>query len=285
MSGRNNLDRLGAPDQGAEATAATVSSQQPTGMQFVAPTEIVDLPSKGKYYPPEHPLHGKTTVEIRYMTARDEDILVNKSYIQKGIVLDKLLESVLVDKNIPINSLLSGDKSAILVATRITGYGSEYETKVACPSCGDVNEFTFDLIESSNFVTPDHSGVEHEATANGTFLIATPKTNATVELKPTTGADEEKINKTNKMRQKNGLEELSMTDVMMSYMVSVNGNSDRSYVNSFVENLPAMDARYIRSSYGKLMPSVDLAQQYKCFTCQYEQEMEVPFTTEFFWPK
>ena len=108
MSTRNNLDRLGANPDSSDATGATVSNQQQTQMQFVAPTEIVDLPSKGKFYSEDHPLHNKETIEIRYMTARDEDILVNKSYIQKGIVLDKLLESVVIDKNIQINSLLGG---------------------------------------------------------------------------------------------------------------------------------------------------------------------------------
>lgn len=285
MSGRNNLDRLGAPEMGADTTPAAVSSQQPTGMQFVAPTEIVDLPSKGKYYPQDHPLHNKSTVEIRYMTARDEDILVNKSYIQKGVVLDKLLESVIMDKNIPINSLLAGDKSAILVATRITGYGSEYETKVVCPSCGDINEHAFDLIEATTMVLPENSGVEYDETPNGTFLLTTPKTNNQVEVRPTTGVDEEKLAQTNKMRKKNNLPELSLTDIMITYIVSVDGNNDRSYINSYAENMPAMDARYIRTSYAKLMPSVDLAQQFTCNSCDHEQEMEVPFTTDFFWPQ
>jgi len=286
MSTRNNSDRLGASNSGSDATGAVVSNQQQqTPMQFVAPTELVDLPSKGKFYPESHPLHNKETLEIRHMTARDEDILVNKSYIQKGIVLDKLLESVIIDKNITVSSLLGGDKSAVLVATRITGYGSEYETKVACPSCGDVNDFSFDLIESCAITTPEISGLEYEQTNNGTFLISAPKTKASVEIKPSTGYDEESIAKTNKMRQKNGLPELGLTDVMMSYMVSVNGNSDRSHINSYVESMPAMDARFVRSSYAKLMPSVDLAQQFTCYSCSYEQEMEVPFTSDFFWPK
>jgi hypothetical protein len=286
MSTRNNLDRLGVSDNGSDAAGAVVSNQQQQApMQFVAPTELVDLPSKGKFYPESHPLHNKETLEIRHMTARDEDILVNKSYMQKGIVLDKLLESVIVDKNIAVSSLLGGDKSAVLVATRITGYGSEYETKVACPSCGDINDHSFDLIEASTIVTPENSGLEYEQTANGTFLINTPKTNTTIELKPSTGHDEDKISKTNKMRQKNGLSELGLTDIMMTYMVSIDGNPDKSYINSYVENMPAMDARFVRSSYAKLMPSVDLAQQFKCYSCDYEQEMEVPFTSDFFWPK
>ena len=285
MSTRNNLDRLGADNSGSDATGAVVSTQQQTQMQFVAPTEFVDLPSKGEFYPEDHPLHNKETIEIRYMTARDEDILVNKSYIQKGVVLEKLLESVILDKNIPVSSLLGGDKNAVLIATRVTGYGSEYETKVACPSCNGISEFSFDLVEASSVATPETSGLKYEKTDNGTFLVKTPKMNATVELKPSTGYDEDTLAQTNKMRQKNGLPELGLTDIMITYMVSIDGNEDKSHINSFVENMPAMDARFVRSSYNKLMPSIDLSQQFQCNSCDYEQEMEVPFTSDFFWPK
>ena len=134
-------------------------------------------------------------------------------------------------------------------------------------------------------MTPELSGLDYEQTPNGTFLIKTQKTGTLIELKPSTGFDEEKIAQTNKMRQKNGLPELGLTDIMMTYMISIDGNSDRSYINSYVENMPAMDARFVRSSYAKLMPSVDLAQQFRCYSCDYEQEMEVPFTSDFFWPK
>jgi|TARA_R110000796_G_scaffold4659_2_gene17889 hypothetical protein len=285
MSGRNNLDRLGASNGDPDANTEAAPTQQQTQMQFVSPTEIVDLPSRGEFYPEDHPLHNKETVEIRYMTARDEDILVNKSFIQKGVVLDKLLESVILDKNISIPSLLGGDKSAILIATRVTGYGSEYETKVACPSCGDVGDFSFDLNEASTITTPEDSGLEYDKTEYGTFLVKTPRTSATIELKPSTGHDEDKIAKTNKMRQKNGLPELGLTDIMMAYMVSVDGNSDRSHIISFVDSMPAMDARFVRLSHSKLMPSIDVAQQFKCNSCDHEQEMEVPFTSDFFWPK
>jgi hypothetical protein len=87
------------------------------------------------------------------------------------------------------------------------------------------------------------------------------------------------------MRQKNGLGEITMTDQMKQYIVSINGNSDRAFVNSTVEMLPALDARFIRLNYGKLIPNVDLTQNFECNSCGYEQDMEVPFTSDFFWPE
>ena len=284
MSLRNNEDRFGS-SHGADSPAPIISPDQQSNIHFTMPTELVDLPSGGKFYPENHPLHNAEAVEIRYMTARDEDILVNKSFLKKGVVLDRLLESVIIDKNISVKSLLVGDKSAILVAARITGYGSEYDTKVACPSCGDVNDHSFDLLEASTITGMENSGVDYEQTSNGTFIIKTPRTEALVEIKLLTGGDEDKLVKTNQMRVKNKLPELGMTDQMLSYIVSINGTSDTNFLNSFIENMPAMDARSIRSSYKKIMPNIDLSQQFQCNSCDYEQEMEVPFTSEFFWPE
>ena len=93
--------------------------------EFKFPTEVVDLPSKGLLYPEDHPL-ASGQVEIKYMTAKEEDILTNQNYLAKGIVVDKLLQSMVVTK-FSYNDLLLGDKNAILVAARVLGYGKDYE--------------------------------------------------------------------------------------------------------------------------------------------------------------
>ena len=126
---RNNQERFGSFQSGP-----TPAVSQPS-FSFVTPTEMVDLPSSGKYYPQGHPLCDKSSVEIREMTAKEEDILVNRSFIDKGIVLDKLLASVLVDKSIDPQSLLTIDKNAILLATRISGYGASYPVRMQCADC------------------------------------------------------------------------------------------------------------------------------------------------------
>jgi hypothetical protein len=284
MSSRNNQDRFGShePDTSTGATATTTTNP----LDFATPTEMVELPSKGQFYPEGHSLHNAESVEIRYMTAKDEDILVNRSLIKKGVVLDRLIQSVLVDKSINIDDLLIGDKNAILVATRISGYGADYNTKIPCPSCGSVSDHTFDLdeaLEASNANQEDTTFAEK--TEEGTFLITLPKTNVTVEARPLTGRDEKTIVKTNAMRQKNKLPELGLTDQMRMYIVSVNGETDQGVISNFIQNMPAIDSRHLRFTYNDAVPSVDLAQHFECPDCSYEQEMEVPFTTEFFWPK
>ena len=140
---RNNQDRLGTVPGGDEAPI----QQAEQSLQFVTPTEFVDLPSKGRYYPPEHPLHNAEMIEIRHMTAKDEDILTSRSLLKKGIAIDRLLQNVLVDRRVRVEDLLIGDKNAIIIASRITGYGAEYEAGISCPSCASAVQFSFNLEE------------------------------------------------------------------------------------------------------------------------------------------
>ena len=289
MSARDNQDRFGAQDQSSQDTAPAIAEQTQSSLNFTVPVEMVDLPSKGQFYSDEHPLHNISTVEIRHMTAKEEDILTNKSFIKNGIVLDRLLESVLVDKTINVNDLLSGDKSAILVATRVTGYGEDYQAKIPCPSCGTIADFDFDLNEAQVVNDPDECPLVHDGTITktdkGTFLFTLPKTRVVVEVRPLTGNDERKILNTNKMRKKNKLPELALSDQIKSFIVSVNGQDDGLSINQFVETMPALDSRYLRNTYKLVTPSVDLAQEWECQACSYSQVLEVPFTSEFFWPK
>ena len=142
MSIRNNQDRLGAmhPDSGDLPPQQTKSP-----LDYISPTELVELPSKGKYYPPNHPLYNKDTVEIRLMTAKDEDVLTSQSLLKKGVALDRFIDGIIKVKGVNSANLLVGDKNAILIAARISGYGPEYNAKVTCPSCGANNKHEFYL--------------------------------------------------------------------------------------------------------------------------------------------
>jgi len=281
MTTRNNEDRFGSPEP-ETSPAPVVQSQQ---LDFAVPTHFVELPSEGKLYSSDSPLYGKESVELRYMTAKDEDILTNKSLIKNGTVLDRLLQSLLVDKTISPQDFLVGDKSALIVQARITGYGPEYEAKVACPGCGTIEDFEFDLLEAYDKKVLDFDSLEAKKTDSNTFITTVPFSKAEVEIRVLTGKDEKSILNTNKMRSKNKLPEMTLSEQMSYYIVSVNGNTDRDYITSYVNSMPALDARHLRTTYKEVTPSVDLAQHYECGTCGHEQELEVPFTSEFFWPK
>ena len=292
MSIRNNQDRLGSKDMGettppvqTQTTTQTQSTGEETPpMSFTTPTELVDLPSKGKFYPEGHPLYNQETIEIRYMTAKDEDILTSKSLLKKGLAVDRFLQNVIVNRAIRIDELLIGDKNAIVVAARVTGYGSDYETKVTCPNCGTNSSYEFDL-DAVGLIEADGELPEDvEATGGGTFLITVPKMNALVECRLLTGKDEKALEQLGKNRKKLNLPETSMTNQFKRFVVSVNGVKEPPYIASFIDNMPALDSRFLRKTYQKIVPNVDLNQEFACRECDFEQQMEVPFTSDFFWP-
>ena len=232
-----NEDRLRSAnvDEVAALINRNTESEVTNPVEVATPTRTVDLPSRGIFYPEGHPWRGKESVEIRFMTAKDEDILVNKSYIQKGIILDKLISSILVDKKVNLDTILSCDKSAIVVAARITGYGSEYITDVTCPLCLKNNSrYTFDLDLFTNDF-PDEEKLKSSRvslTETGTFILELPKSNATVELKLLNTSDEKKLENLAERKRKQNLPESVLTDQLKQIIVSVDNSADRDDVNS-----------------------------------------------------
>mgnify|MGYP005824955357 CR=1 FL=1 len=299
MAIRNNEDRTGErraaaaeppplPFVGDEEGAPTAKM-----LDFACPTEFVDLPSQGRFYPEGHHLHGVDSIEIRFMTAKDEDILTSKSLLKKGVAIDRFLQNILVDKKVRVTDLLVGDKNALIIASRVTGYGAEYKTKVACPGCTTSQEYEFNL-DSSVVSAGGLPAVEKDtplvaeditATEDSTWLVTCPKSEVTVELCLLTGAHENYLVKSQAMKKKQKLPEAALTDQLRQMIVSVNASTDKKDINKFIDMMPAMDSRFLRGVYDKLMPNVDLTQNFECHSCGYEQEMEVPFTTDFFWPK
>jgi hypothetical protein len=289
MTERNNLDRM-PPQQEAPPPQQTMTSNP--DLHFSVPTEFVQLPSKGKYYPPNHLLHNKESVEIKYMTAREEDILASASLIKKGVVFDRLLQSVMIDRINP-DDLLIGDKNAILVASRITGYGTGYDTDVTCPSCSDRGKFSFDLSEA-RIEIPNDERLSHnklmdlpdaEETGNGTHLITLPELkNCKVEIRPLNGHDEKRLASVASAKVRNHIAESAVTDTLKTYIVSVNGNNAPDYISQFVDALPASQARKIRIMYRQYMPKASVEGLYSCANCGHRQELEVPINSNFFWP-
>jgi hypothetical protein len=282
---RNNLDRLGLDSKSPQDDNAGVA----TSLNFVVPTEVVDLPSKGYYYPEGHPLQNKETIEIRYMTAKDEDTLTNQSLLKKGLALEKVIQDIIVDKSIRSDSLLVGDKNAIIVAARKSAYGSEYETKITCPSCGKAQQFIFDL-NSCNVKEPvDLQEIEDlgiQITERKTFLVKLPVSKFLVEIKMLNGRDEAYLAQKTREAQQNKKEIDSLLSMQLRMMVySVNEVTDNKLVTEAISMLPARDSITIRNIYRTVAPSLDLTHNFECRACSEETRLEVPFTSDFFWPK
>ena len=153
------------------------------------PTEDVTLPSKGLLYPDGHPLRSGV-IKMKYMTAREEDILTNQNYIKNGTVINKLLQSLIVTP-VNYNDLLIGDKNAILIAARILGYGSDYTFTYTNPKTGDSEEITIDLTELDDKELDENLMIEKR----NEFAFTLPTSKVEITFKFLTHGDEEKIQK------------------------------------------------------------------------------------------
>ena len=280
-----NKQRTAAATDAVAATAPTTPAA-PASLSYVTPTEFVELPSRGQFYPTDHPLHGKDVIEMRFMTAKDEDILTSPALLKKGIAIDRLLQNLVVDSNINPNNLLIGDKNAMLLAARISGYGEEYPVELQCNSCGETEEHEFNLSEltlNHGIQPSENSSVS--LTDRGTFVADLPKTKFSAEFRLLTGEDEIYLQQSLEKLKKYNLPEASATTLLKRLVVSVNGVEIPSEISDFIDNMPAQDARFLRACVQTVTPNINMSQEVECSSCGAVTEMEVPFTSEFFWPK
>ena len=246
------------------------------------PSEIVDLPSQGHFYDSSSPL-SNGTINLKVMTAKEEDILTNQNYIKKGIVLDKLIESLIVDKDVKLDDLLLGDKNAIFVATRRFAYGDSYgPLQIKCPSCRENNECIFNLGEL-NYKEIDFS--KYEPNVNK-FDVQLPYCKKTVTCKLLTSGDERQIENETKMLQKIKTGNTAEVTTRLRYtIVAVDGNTTKQDIQKFVENeLTSRDSLELRKLVKERTPDIDLNFNFKCEHCNHEERIGVPLTVQFFWP-
>jgi len=238
------------------------------------PTEVVDLPSQGLLYPKDSPLSsGK--IEIKYMTAREEDILTSANLIKKGVVIEKLLESLVIDKSIKIDDLLIGDKNAVLIAARILAYGKEYSVEY------DGQKIEVDLTQLKDKKL-DESKVSKGVNE---FDFELPATKRKLTFKLLTSGDEKEIEKEIEGYRKigDGIG-YDLTTRLKYQIVSIDGDSKRASINSFVENeFLSRDSMAFRNEVSRIMPDVDMTSKY-IDSEGTEKEFTVPMTVTFLWP-
>ena len=242
--------------------------------QFNLPTETVELPSKGLLYPESSPL-SSGTIEMKYMTAKEEDILTNTNYIKQGTAINKLLKSLIVNKNVDFSELLIGDKNAIMVAARILSYGKDYVIKY------NSEDVTIDLAELKEKEV-DLSKLKDK---QNEFQFNLPKSGNSVTFKLLTQKDEDLIEREIKGLQKiNKSAQPDVTTRLKHMITSVNGSSEQKSIREFVDNyLLAQDARALRKEYTKINPDVNLVFNYEDEDGR-EEEVDLPIGLNFFWP-
>jgi hypothetical protein len=232
------------------------------------PSELVDLPSKGNLYPEDSPLaSGK--IEMKYMSAKEEDILTNQNYIDKGVVIDKLLQALIVDSTIPYDNILVGDKNAMLVAARILGYGKDYEFSYA----GEKHTIDLSLLDNKKADVPK---------GKNEFSFQLPASGRTITYKLLTHGDENKIDQELKGLRKINKDNVPELTTRLKYMIlSVDGNEERKTVREFVDKeLLSLDSRALRKEINRIQPDIDLT----FYPEGVEEGVNIPIGINFLYP-
>lgn len=243
------------------------------------PTEVIDLPSRGLCYPEGHPLsNGRIT--LKYMTAKEEDILSSQNLIKKGIVLDKLLESVIVD--VSIDDLVLGDKNAIFLATRVLGYGPIYKVQVTDPFSGEKQDVDIDLgqIKTKDI---DYSLLKRD----NKYEFALPSDGAKIKFRFLTHKDEQSITSEIQALDKlsKGANPSDVTTRLRHMILEINGNSDRAFINKWVINsFKAQDSRAFRNYVKEISPDLELKFEFISDITGETEALDIPFGINFFYP-
>ena len=249
-----------------------------TQQGFTLPTEVIKLPSKGLVYSKDNPL-SSGEIEMKYMTAKEEDILTNQNYVSQGIVFDKLFQSMIVSK-INYDDLIAGDKNAILIAARILGYGKDYPITYFNPEIGKNEEFMVDLTQF------DHKQMDYSVFSNkNEFEFVLPNSGNKITFKLLDGSDDKAIEREVKALKKANLSN-EMTLRMKQQILSVNGNPDKKTVREFVDGgLLAADALALRKYIKEISPDVNLTFTFVGSTGYTEEGVSLPVGLSFFYPQ
>ena len=242
------------------------------------PTETVTLPSKGLLYPETSPL-AKGEIEMKYMTAKEEDILTNANYLKNGTVIDKLLQALIVTP-IDYNELLIGDKNAILIAARILGYGADYSVEVT-DKYGKKIQSTVNLSELKN------KSFKEELFEKGKneFNFILPQSKVTVTFKLLTHGDESKIDEEIKgLKKLRPQESFDITTRLKYTIIAINGDSNTEKVRMFVDNMLLQDSRALRKYIGEITPDLDMVFNYEDSKGDIVEGVSMPMNINFLWP-
>ena len=275
---RNNEERFARSQKTYAGPEPKQQKTQQRRATYEVPTDFVKLPSEGRFYPEKHPLYKVEEIEVSFMTTKQEDILVSPALNKKGIVFERLIESLMISHNINADTLLEGDRNAILVNARKNAYGDVYKSLGVCTECFETFDIEADLNEAEFKELEDT-----EITENGTFVVQLPRLGARVELKLYTGKNREEIRKRYERKQKNDLPESPITDSLRQMIVSVDGQNDVFFLTDFIGKIPPIDTRFILENHRKLTPDINVSYETECEACSTVNKGGIAIDGNFFW--
>lgn len=245
--------------------------------------DVVKLPSKGLLYPVDHPFHGCDSVEFKAMGAFEENILATPALIKKGTAINTLIQSCLMNKAVDPSSLIVGDKSAILLSIRNSGFSSEYRAQTSCPDCGFKFKHKFDLSKiqykflSQSPVSPGEN----------LFSFVLPKTKRNVTFKLLTDGDDLDIAKTQEARKKLTEIEIdtTVTDRLTAQIQSIGSTTDKGQIAKAVLSMKSLDSRPLREYIHSIEPDMIFEEEISCKHCGAKEVHPIPLGVEFLWPK
>jgi len=251
------------------------------------PSEPINLPSEGYFYPTDSPL-SSGVVDIKYMTAREEDILSSQNLLKKGVVLTRLLESLIVTPGVNIDELLFGDKNALFVAARRLAYGDKYgPVEITCKHCGESHKKVIDLsvVDNKDFDFSKHTKGQN------LFEFLLPNSKKKITYKILTHSDEKSIDDEIKRmtvatKGSSSAASPEITTRLKYMIVSIDGNMDRMFISNFVQNeFRSSDSLAFRTYVRDNTPNIDLTFTFVCDSCSHEERMDIPMGVSFFWPE
>ena len=246
--------------------------------EFRFPTEVIDLPSKGLIYPESSPL-SSGTIELKYMSAKEEDILTNQNFIEKGIVIDKLLQSMIVTK-CDYNDLIVGDKNAILVAARILGFGAEYPVEIT-DKYGKKIPVTVNLSELKNKEINESLFVK----GKNEFNFTLPQSKVTVTFKLLNASDETKIdNDVKGLKKLYPKDSFDITTRLKHTILAINGDTNAEKIRYFVDNMLLQDSRALRKYISEITPDLEMTISYEDSKGDIVEGVSMPMNINFLWP-
>ena len=246
------------------------------------PYELVPIPSKGVIYSPDSDLYCVESVQIKAMTAKEEDILASKALLKQGSVVTNLIRSCVVNTKFDPIDMISGDRNALMVSIRITGYGPEYPYTSECENC---------LEKNKNMAKLDELGINRLEIkpielGKNEFKFTLPVTKKNVTFKFLTDRDDKDRVAAAKFASKHLATKVenSITSFLEYSILSIDDIRDKNKIKHFVMHMPAFDSKALRKFINKNEPGMDMTHNYTCKNCDHENSTRLPITSEFFWP-